>query len=602
MNVALTTLSNNLYKNSRLRLVESARRFGITDIRAYDFEEIKETDFYKKNEEILSHVKTMGNWLWKPYIISEVLKTLSEGDIVIYCDSGIEIIADLEPVISICKEKEPILLFGNCNDINADFTKRDCFVLMECDEEKFWYGPHCDAAFTLFRKTDLSLTFLSHWLKYGSNKHIITDSPNNNGLENLPGYRGHRWDQSVLSLLAQKYQVSLYRIPTQFGNHYKMNYLRIENEFNVVSQSYQVPVRHYAAIPYYNSPYHQLLNHHRTKNLTVDKVKLAVVIPAYKAQFFEKTLSSLAAQTKKNFTVYVGDDCSPHNLEKICLKFNDELKINYTRFPDNIGAKNLVTQWKRCIALSGNEEWLWLFSDDDIADPTCVEKFYLQMQKDGGVLDIYRFNTISIDKEDNIISATPIGPKHETSEEMAYNLLLGKRGNSMPDHIFSRKLYEQSGGFVFTEYAQAADWATSILFAKEKGISIIPEAKLYWRYSGTNISSKASHTSEMLFGHLQFIEWILEHFKYLKKTQSSITYDMITAAAKFNLRHVIIHHYKGFGRSNAMQLIKFMHEKFGMSYEAVLRELLLIKESTNPMVGKIVGKLYRLKRRLYASV
>ena len=59
----------------------------------------------------------MGYWLWKPYIVYEVLKTLSEGDVVIYCDAGIEIIEKLKPLIDLCNETD-ILLFANSNYTN----------------------------------------------------------------------------------------------------------------------------------------------------------------------------------------------------------------------------------------------------------------------------------------------------------------------------------------------------------------------------------------------------------------------------------------------------------------------------------------------------
>ena len=64
---------------------------------------------------------------------------------------------------------------------------------------------------------------------------------------------------------------------------------------------------------------------------------LAIVIPAYKAEFLSGTLSSLANQTDKRFNVYIGDDCSPANLENIVAPFLDKMSINYRRFPHNAG-------------------------------------------------------------------------------------------------------------------------------------------------------------------------------------------------------------------------------------------------------------------------
>ncbi len=259
----LTNLSNHLFKASREKLNISANHFGVNLIYSHDFEDLKSKPFYYFNKDILAQPKGLGYWLWKPYIILEAMKNLAEGDIVIYSDCGIEIIKNLNPLIKIAKSKEPIVLFANGNFSKAMWTKRDCFVLMGCDSEQFWESRHCDAAFCLFRKCDISLRFLNEWLNFAQDERILTDLQNTCGLPNLPEFIEHRWDQSILSLLAQKYNLNLYRMPSQFGNHYKLPQFRVEKEFNCINQLEQNPVNYYSAEPFYNSHYDQLLNHHR---------------------------------------------------------------------------------------------------------------------------------------------------------------------------------------------------------------------------------------------------------------------------------------------------------------------------------------------------
>ena len=292
--------------------------------------------------------------------------------------------------------------------------------------------------------------------------------------------------------------------------------------------------------------------------------KLAVVIPAFKITYFKQALNSLANQTDNRFTVYIGDDNSPDDLKAIVNEFSNILSIKYVKFTNNIGAKNLVNQWTRCVELSEEEEWIWLFSDDDIADNTCVEMFYHTIEISKKKYDVYRFNTVVIDYSGNQTSLCPVGPELESSVQMTYHLLLGKRGNSMPDHIFSRKVFEQTGGFVFTRYAQGADWATSIKFSKDKGICIMPDAKLNWRYSGLNISSLAgSNKIAMLNGHIDFLVWIAEHFKYLiLDTKSKFTYKDIQNASIQNLKSVIKFHYKGFDKKMFFPIFNLLRINF----------------------------------------
>jgi hypothetical protein len=273
MRVVLTNLSNRLFEESRLRLNVSAARFGIDEIRSYDFEEIRGSSFYQENRAILECPTGMGFWLWKPYIILEALQRLPDDTIVIYCDSGIEIISPLDPLLDICRGEHPIVLFGNGDHRNSRWTKRDCFILMGCDTEYYWNAPHCDAAFGIFRKCPATLEFVRDWLEYCRDPRILTDEANTCGKRDLPDFTEHRRDQSVLSLMVQKHRLPLFRMPTQFGNHYKLPAYRIENEFNCLNQFLQTQVRYYAVIPYYNSPYLQLLDHHRGQKNNPSLVK-----------------------------------------------------------------------------------------------------------------------------------------------------------------------------------------------------------------------------------------------------------------------------------------------------------------------------------------
>ena len=95
---------------------------------------------------------------------------------------------------------------------------------------------------------------------------------------------------------------------------------------------------------------------------------LAIVIPAYKSTFLAAALDSIAAQTSLDFTLYIGDDCSPNHLGAIVDRYRDRINLVYHRFDTNLGGKDLVAQWERCIDMSQGEEWIWLFSDDDVME------------------------------------------------------------------------------------------------------------------------------------------------------------------------------------------------------------------------------------------
>lgn len=264
MKVVLTNLSNASFAESRARLNESARKFGIQYIRSYDFEEFKRSEFYQLHKTLLDNPKGLGFWIWKPYIIQEALKELDEGDVVIYCDAGIEIIHALESVIKICAETEPILLFANGDFHNSLWTTGDCFYYMNADQEDYKTATHVDASFCFFRKSAVAESFITEWLSFSVDERIMREDGFLSGKANPADFIEFRWDQSILSLLAHKYGVTLYRSPSQFGNHYKTAAFRVPGEVNCVNQLRQKRVRYYARNYFRNSPYPQLLDHHRS--------------------------------------------------------------------------------------------------------------------------------------------------------------------------------------------------------------------------------------------------------------------------------------------------------------------------------------------------
>jgi glycosyltransferase involved in cell wall biosynthesis len=310
--------------------------------------------------------------------------------------------------------------------------------------------------------------------------------------------------------------------------------------------------------------------------------KLAIVIPAFKKTYFKETLDCFVRQTNKEFHLYIGDDHSDDNLEELILPYRDKLPISYYRFESNIGSKHIVDQWERSINLIEDEDWIWLFSDDDLVDPNAVDAFWNIVSLTNGSKDIYSFNTCVINNSGDVITKAPEVPSFETSEEMAYYLLIGKRANCMPDHIFSRAVYMKNSGFVKTVYGQGADWANSILFSRNKGFCIIPDALVYWRFSGDNITSVAfQHKSEMIIGHFQFIRWILNHFSYLKEN-TPVGYEKIKDAALQNLISVISYHYRGVPLFRLYYFGWFLKKYFGLP---MTRVILLVSKMNEYCLG-----------------
>lgn len=237
--------------------------------------------------------------------------------------------------------------------------------------------------------------------------------------------------------------------------------------------------------------------------------RLAIIIPAYKATFLPAALDSITAQTCKDFTLYIGDDCSPEPIGKIVEQYRDKIELVYQRFDNNLGGKDLVAQWERCIAMSKDEPYIWLFSDDDVMESDCVEKLLRQIEDTKGAYDVYHFDSYRIDENGDFELFRKPYPSILISYDYYKGKMLAKYDSYVVENVFSRSVYEQSGGFKNFDLAWGSDVATWCIFSHGKGMCGIPEALIGWRHSSQNITpTKSKEIAERkLMADCTFLCW-----------------------------------------------------------------------------------------------
>ena len=241
---------------------------------------------------------------------------------------------------------------------------------------------------------------------------------------------------------------------------------------------------------------------------------LAIIIPAYKATFLPATLDAIAMQTCKNFTLYIGDDCSPEPIGAIARQYTDKIEIVYQRFETNLGGKDLVAQWERCITMSQDEPYIWLFSDDDVMEPNCVEELLKQIEKTEGAYGVYHFNVDIINER----GAFKCRQQDYPAVLSAYRFYCGKNSMRLSafvvENVFSRKVYERFGGFMKYDLAWGSDIATWIVFCGEKGMCTVPHARVKWRQSSQNISPNYSRqiAERKLRADQNLLNWAYQYF------------------------------------------------------------------------------------------
>lgn len=245
-----------------------------------------------------------------------------------------------------------------------------------------------------------------------------------------------------------------------------------------------------------------------TMSLESPEIRLAIIIPARRARHLALALDSLRNQTDRRFHLFIGDDASPDDLRTLVEASTAGLDVVYHRFPENLGSTDLVGHWHRCIALTRGEPWLWLFSDDDIANPDCVAAFYRLLEAGTEGATLLRFNVDIIDESGDLICRPQPHPAEETAIELLENMLIGlPRFWCAPDHIFPRAAYERIGGFVDFPNALHSDRATWVRFATEGHVRTIPEARIQFRRHSQGVSSGMLHSCRNVY-FSALIGWI----------------------------------------------------------------------------------------------
>jgi hypothetical protein len=217
MRVHHITYATSEYALAAYLLRKTARRFGVDWTTVYGPGHPAVTDLADRFPQIMRSRRGAGFWLWKPFIIKDALAGTCEGEAVFYTDVAMIFEADPWPLIGLCRE-HPIVLFEMIPAyLQGQWTKRDCFVMLKADTPEFWQAPQLLGGFQLYRNGPQARDFVDRMCEAVSNPNVLTDVPNVCGLPDLPGFREHRHDQSVLTIMAKKFSVRSFPDPSQWG-------------------------------------------------------------------------------------------------------------------------------------------------------------------------------------------------------------------------------------------------------------------------------------------------------------------------------------------------------------------------------------------------
>lgn len=219
MNLLINYANAAFQKSQRLNSRTGISTAGFDDVISFSPGDIAPA-FRRRNKHILKHDKGNGYWLWKPYFILKSLEKLKEGDTLFYSDSGAHFTTPVAPLIELLDTGGCDLIAFELQQIEKNFTKRDAFTLMNCDTPEYSDSRQRLAGFSLWRKSEFTMSLGTQYLEYAQDERLITDLENQCGKPNYPEFKHHRHDQSIFSLLTKKHGIKAYRDPSQWGDEY----------------------------------------------------------------------------------------------------------------------------------------------------------------------------------------------------------------------------------------------------------------------------------------------------------------------------------------------------------------------------------------------
>ncbi len=239
------------YAERQEHLHWSAARFGnIQEQHPWNLGELKQTKFYQQHKAVLDCERGAGFWLWKPYLMLKLMKEIPQGDFLFYHDVGrafrrnpnigYQFDRSIDPLVDWAKQNNGMFpgIYIPVYGPSSRWTKRDCFVLTESDQEEYWSQPQVQAGINVWQNTSSVRDFIAEWLQYCEDPRILTDQENQCGKPNFSDFLDHRHDQSVLTILLRKHGVSAYGNPQEnLFKHREISYITAKVTSDIAAET-----------------------------------------------------------------------------------------------------------------------------------------------------------------------------------------------------------------------------------------------------------------------------------------------------------------------------------------------------------------------------
>jgi len=198
-NKIVLTFAKGNFIDSQNKLKNHLDRIGINKQINLTQDDLPKS-FLEEHKEILLYKRGYGYCIWKPFIILNELNKIGKEDILLYVDStDLPLKPFFDSIVEHFKNND--YFFVNRGYNHGQWTKRDTFVLMECDSPEYHNSVQLEAGVVGLKNNDFNVKFVEEWYEFTKNKNILTEIQNVSGLPNINNFKEHRYDQSILTNL-----------------------------------------------------------------------------------------------------------------------------------------------------------------------------------------------------------------------------------------------------------------------------------------------------------------------------------------------------------------------------------------------------------------
>ncbi len=197
MKVFITFGSSKWYKALH-RICQEARAFPFDKIRGFTDQDLKEDPVFwgKHGDFVTQNPKGYGFWIWKPYLIQQTLRTLEDGDILVYADCGCELnpqgMDRFQEYMDVLEMSDLGIISFQMDHLDRDFTKK---IILDHFQNDGSTGQYV-GGIQLIKKTPHSVKVIDKWVQM-MYYDWINDTPDS--------YASPRNDQSIYSMVVKKY-------------------------------------------------------------------------------------------------------------------------------------------------------------------------------------------------------------------------------------------------------------------------------------------------------------------------------------------------------------------------------------------------------------